>query len=199
MSRQLRIIENNGYYHVTNRGVARRPTFLDEEDYLSFLGLLDRGCNKYGVRIVALALMPNHFHLLVWAILGEDVSSCMQWVTGIYAQYFNKRYERCGHLWQDRFFAKPIAEGRHLGTCWRYVEQNPVRAKLIGSPDQWEWSSAFMRSSNTKPNYLVEPPWWGSEIMKEWWSKEMLDPKTLDKIRRSVQKSELHSAGITWD
>ena len=198
MARLTREIKDNAYYHLVNRGVNRKPTYYDSQDYRSFLQLLEIGCSKYGVRVIALALMPNHFHILIWTIFGSNVSPWIKWVTGVYAQSFNKRHERTGHLWQDRYFAREVQEGRHLGTTWRYVEQNPVRACITDTPHEWEWSSAYHRSKNKKPDYLFEPPWWGSEIMKEWWSEELLDAATLDKVRRSLQQTDLLDGVVDW-
>ena len=198
MARLIREIKDDKYYHLVNRGVDRKLTFCDSEDYRSFLQLIEIGCSKYGIRVIALSLMPNHFHILIWTIFGGTVSPWIKWVTGVYAQAFNKRHERTGHLWQDRYFAREVQEGRHLGTTWRYVEQNPVRACLVESPRDWQWSSAYYRSSGTKPNYLVEPPWWGSEIMNEWWSEEQLDSATLDKARRSLRQTGLLEGAADW-
>ena len=189
MRNRKRNIRNNSYYHITNRGVARRTTFLDDEDYITFIALMKKGCAKYDVKVIAFCLMPNHFHLLVCSAVGKEVSLCVQWITSIYAKYFNRRYERRGHLWQDRFYAKQVKDGLHLGVCWRYVEQNPVRAKLIGKAHEWKWSSAYMRSVGHRSRYLIEPYWWGTSIMSTWWSNEMLDLDLLDRIRRSLRKS----------
>jgi REP element-mobilizing transposase RayT len=179
--------------------VDRKPTFLDKEDYRSFLNLLTKSCDMYGVRIIAVTLMPNHFHILSKSVLGKNVSLGMKWLTGVYAQSFNKKHERTGHLWQDRFYSKEVREGRHLGTVWRYVEQNPVRACLVDNPNQWEWSSAHMRNSKHRLPCLIEPEWWGTKLMKQWWSTELLEPEMLDAVRRSLQRSELGDAGIDWD
>ncbi|MBL6997248.1 MAG: transposase [Phycisphaerales bacterium] len=192
MRNRKRNIANNSYYHITNRGVAKRTTFLDEEDYKIFLTLMRKGCLKYEVRLIAFCLMPNHFHLLACCSEGKDLSLCLQWITSIYAKYFNRRYGRRGHLWQDRFYAKRIKDGFHLGVCWRYVEQNPVRANLIGKTYEWKWSSAYCRRFGHNSRYLIEPHWWNTSIMSKWWSDDLLDEELLNKIRRSIRKSNLY-------
>ncbi|MBC8202633.1 MAG: transposase [Planctomycetes bacterium] len=186
-----RELKDDKYYHIVNRGVVKRKTFRDEEDYDIFLRLLKIGCKQFKVRLIAFSLMPNHFHLLVWSIRGEDISACMQWVTGNYARLFNVRYGLDGHVWEGRFKSKEVQEGRQLGNTWRYVEQNPVRARLVDSPEKWEWTSAYVRAHNAEESFLTEPPWWGSEIMKKWWSTQRLIPEELEKIRRSLQKNTL--------
>lgn len=198
MRYRKRIIRNNKYYHITNRGVARRPTFLDNDDYITFMNLVRKGCGKYDVKIVAMCVMPNHFHFLVWAIHANKVSRCLQWITSIYAKYFNRRYDRNGHLWQDRFYAKEIYDGLHLGVCWRYVEQNPVRARLVGNALDWKWSSSYMRASGIETLFLVLPHWWGTETMDEWWSDKLLKEDMLQKIRRSISATHIHDDIELW-
>ncbi|MDP7008188.1 MAG: transposase [Phycisphaerales bacterium] len=188
---RYRELKDGAYYHIVNRGVAKSKTFLDEEDYDLFIRLLKRGCEHYDVKLIAYSLMPNHIHLLVLTVNGDRVSDCMQWVTGNYARIFNLRHDRKGHLWQGRFRSKEVVEGRQLGNTWRYVEQNPVRARLVDSPEQWEWTSAHMRNNATKGSFLTEPQWWGSEKMKRWWSNERLSTKEVHQIREALQNSTL--------
>ncbi len=142
--------------------------------------------------------MPNHFHLLVQAEKGKNISKCLQWLCSIFARTYNNRYGEYGSVWQSRFYSKEIKDGMHLGTAWRYVEQNPVRAKLVKSPEQCRWSSAYLRSKEYKPNFLIEPKWWGSDLMKEWWSTELLDQKLLDKVRRSIRSPHSYCKNIIW-
>ncbi len=198
MPRQKRNLKNNHYYHLVNRGVAKQPTYLDEYDFSEFIRLLLKGCEKHPMDIVAFSLMPNHYHLLIQAVEGESVSKSMHWAMGMYARYFNKRYDRVGHLWQNRFFSREIMDGRQLGATWMYVEQNPVRAELVEKPEDWKWSSAYLRSMGNSVHGLVEPYWWGTPKAKDWWSNESLDEKTLNKVRRSLQRKILDSE-VNWD
>jgi putative transposase len=181
-----------------NRGTNRQTTFRDAEDYDLFLRFAALGHERFPVRVIALCLMPNHFHALVQTELSANLSKWLKWTSGLFAQAFNERHERVGRLWQDRFKAKAVREGRHLGTVWRYVEQNPVRASLCISPDDWRWSSAYFRSNKIRPPYLFEPPWWGSKMMQNWWSQESLDQETLDKVRLSLNRPDLHGDVEDW-
>ena len=199
MGRPSRNYQSGSYHHLVNRGVAKCATYLDDEDYAEFIKLLQIGCYKYRMDVIAYALMPNHYHILIQAVQNGNISKCMHWINGNYAKYFNKRYERVGHLWQDRYFAKEINAGRQLGTVWRYVEQNACRAKLVSSPELWPWTSAYIRANNMTVSHLIEPSWWGSAIMKEWWSDELLDQATIDKIRRSVQRPSAIKPDDSWD
>ena len=199
MARQNRNLKNNHYYHLVNRGVAKQATYLDEQDYAEFLRLLRKGCEKYPMDIIAFALMPNHYHILIQVLEGEDVWKCMHWSMGMYARYFNGRHDRVGHLWQNRYFSKEIRDGRHLGNTWMYVEQNPLRAGLVEKQEDWKWSSAYLRATVNFMNNLVEPHWWGTPAAQGWWSNEELDSETLDKVRRSLQRKNLDSQEINWD
>ena len=92
------------------------------------------------VRILAYCLMSNHIHLVAVPAEAESLALCLQRVHGRYAQYLNARRQRCGHLWQNRFFSCPVDE-RHLWTALRYVELNPARAGMVGQTREYPWSS----------------------------------------------------------
>jgi len=96
-------------------------------------------------------LMPNHIHLIGEPVYPEKLPKFMQCLHRSYTAYFNKKYNKVGHLWQGRFKAKLIAKDQYLIHCIAYVEQNPVRAKLINSPNEYEFSSYSERNLN---NYL---------------------------------------------
>ncbi len=188
MTRYLRKIQKGHFYHIVNRGVEQRKIFLCEADYATFMQLLSRACEKYKVPIVAYALMPNHFHILIKVVEGSEVSKWGKWFQGVYAQAFNKKYGRVGHLWQDRFYAKEVRNGFQLARTWMYVEQNPVKANLVDCQEGWRWSSAFLRSRGYRPHFLIEPSWWLTPMKDEWWSSKMLDDDALMKIRQSLKR-----------
>ncbi|MBC8200909.1 MAG: transposase [Planctomycetes bacterium] len=191
MARPNRIFEDNHYYHLVNRGVDKRRTFDDTEDYTEFINLLEKGCVRYKMNVIAFSLMPNHYHILVQIKPGDNVSACIQWVTGEYAKYYNRKNGRTGHLWQGRFFSKEVPEGRELGSTWRYVEQNAYRANLVAKSEHWKWGSAYIRANNVSKPRVIEPSWWGRVELKRWWSNEPLNQETVVKIRRRVQRKKL--------
>ena len=157
MARPNRIFEDHHYYHLVNRGVDKRRTFDDRDDYAEFVHLLEQGCARYKMNVIAYSLMPNHYHILVQIMPGDNVSACLQWVTGEYAKYYNRRNGRTGHLWQGRFFSREIQEGRELGSVWRYVEQNAYRAKLVAKSEHWKWGSAYIRANKLSTPRITEP------------------------------------------
>jgi putative transposase len=141
MPRILRTTLPDGYFHVTSRGVEQRRIYLDWYDCRLFLSLLAETIDRYDWDPYALCLMVNHYHLVVDAT-REHLSDGMQWLNGVYAQQFNVRYERWGHLFGGRFSSWVIEGEEHLYAACRYVIENPVRAGLCERPEDWPWSAS---------------------------------------------------------
>jgi putative transposase len=141
MPRPARLVLPGLPHHVTQRGNGRDRTFFGADDYRLYLGLLRGACRKTGTAVWAWCLMPNHVHLIL-APVGEDgLRATLAPLHTRYAQEINRREGRCGHLWQGRFASFPMDDA-HLYACLRYVELNPVRARLAERPEDWPWSSA---------------------------------------------------------
>jgi putative transposase len=139
--RILRTSLPDGYFHVTARGVERRPIYLDADDYQSFLGLFAATVRRQSWNVYAFCLMPNHYHAVLEAA-REALSEGIQWLDGVYAQDFNARYGRWGHLFGARFASGVIETEEHLYTASRYVLANPVRAGLVERAEEWPWSDS---------------------------------------------------------
>ena len=142
MPRRPRGLLGDGFFHVTARGNARGLLFLDEVDYRAFLRLLKRVTGRCGWTPRAYCLMPNHYHLVVESI-GAALSVGMRGLNGGYAQYFNDRHCRSGHLFQGRYDARLIEETDYWEEVQRYVLENPVRAGLCRHVDDYPWSGIF--------------------------------------------------------
>lgn len=140
MARPPRLQLAGGIYHVTSRGNRRQEIFTDDRDRLRFLVLLDQVANRVGWVGHAYCLMPNHFHLVV-ETPSPTLSAGLQWLNGSYAQWFNWRHRKDGHLFQGRFHSVLVETDPHLLELSRYTVQNPVRARLCASPIDWPWSS----------------------------------------------------------
>ena len=141
MPRQPRRRILHGTFHVTSRGVARSALYRDDDDYRLFLVLLRDAVDRWAWNVHAFCLMPNHFHVVVDTTTPR-LSAGLHRVNGIYAQSFNARYERSGHLFGDRFHAKLIRDETHLIAACRYVLDNPVRAGLARTAADWPWSAS---------------------------------------------------------
>ncbi len=136
--RRPRHLLGDGTYHVTARGVARSEIFLDEKDYRTFVALYADVIGRFGWQPLAFCLMPNHFHLVL-STPRVELSAGMHRLNCLYAMWFNKRYERPGHLFQNRFDARLIEGDRHARAVCRYVVNNPVRARLCRERAHWPW------------------------------------------------------------
>ena len=128
-------------HHVTQRGNPRQQTFFEAADYVRYVDLLREGCKAADVEVLAWCLMPNHVHLLLVPKSVYGLSVALSSAHQRYTWLVNRRNGWQGYLWQSRFFSVPLDEA-HLRLCMRYVELNPVRARLAASPEEWRWSSA---------------------------------------------------------
>ncbi len=140
MARSLRLDYSGALWHVTARGNERKPIYKDSEDCVVFLDVLGRTVAQYRWRLHAFVLMPNHYHLLVETPVAT-LSRGMRQLGGVYTQRFNRRWSRCGHLFQGRFFSLHVERESHLLELARYIALNPVRAGLAESAAEWRWGS----------------------------------------------------------
>lgn len=139
MPRAPRILVAGGHYHVTARGVAGASIVLDDEDRRGFLTLLLLTASRRRWHLHAFCLMTTHVHLVV-ETPRADLSGGMQRLLSRHAQEFNRRWQRFGHLFADRFFSSLIEEEEYLGEVCRYVLDNPVSAGIVRSAADWPWS-----------------------------------------------------------
>jgi putative transposase len=140
MARPLRTPLAGGAYHVYARGNARQRIFLDDWDNQIFLDGVVETLLRFNWCCLAYCLMPNHYHLVL-RTARPDLSQGMRQINGVYAQRFNRRYGRTGHVFQGRFGATLVQADGHLLEAIRYVVQNPVRAELAEGIGDWRWSS----------------------------------------------------------
>ena len=140
MARPLRIEFEGALYHVMARGNAQAEIFFDDDDRRAFIENLGRVCARFQWRVWAWCLMSNHYHLLI-ETLEPTLSRGMREINGVYTQAFNRRHRRSGHVFQGRFKAPLADKDSYLLELSRYVVLNPVRAGLVGSARDWDWSS----------------------------------------------------------
>jgi REP element-mobilizing transposase RayT len=141
MPRKNRITEP-GYYHVISRGVEKRNVFLQEKDYNFFLDILLEVFKKYSVTLHSYVLMSNHYHLLL-ETAEQNISDVMRRVNSLYSIYFNKKYKRVGHLWQGRFHSYYLYDDTHFWIVVKYIERNPLKAKMVNSISTYKHQSFF--------------------------------------------------------
>lgn len=125
MPRPIRKLSKTGYTHVMVRGLTRQVIFNDANDMTHMLRLLFRFANNYDITIVCYCLMINHAHFLI-NDPEQNISEFMKTFCGTYSQYYNKKYDRCGTLFQRPFKSKPVEDERYLSSVYRYILNNTV-------------------------------------------------------------------------
>jgi putative transposase len=147
------------------------------------------------MRILSYCLMPNHFHLVLWPFGDGDMSRWMQWLLTSHVRRYHRLRGTSGRIWQGRFKAFPIQQDSHLLTVIRYVERNPVRANLVSSAADWNWSS--ISTSPSQPRTVTTP----APVQKpKDWLKFVDTPQTpaeLDALRRCAQRNAPFG-GTAW-
>ena len=127
--------------HVIQRGNNRQAIFFSEEDHGHYRDWLAAAALDHGCAVHAYVLMTNHVHLLVTPRAADSLPRTMQSLGRRYVRYVNEAYGRTGTLWEGRYRAAPIESEAHLLACARYIELNPVRARMVGHPRDYPWSS----------------------------------------------------------
>src|SRR3954466_5820873 len=140
MARPLRIQAAGLTYHITARGVRRSSIYLDDRDRRRFLALLAEVVDRYALRCHAYCQMTNHYHLAL-TTADANLSRAIQQLNVDYAQWWNWRHQRSGHVFQSRFHAQVVQDEAYLVNVCRYIVLNPVRAGIVGAAEEWPWSS----------------------------------------------------------
>jgi putative transposase len=140
MSRPLRIEYAEAVYHFTSRGNARKSIFKEDRDRWMLLDILEEVNDRYHWFCHAYSLMNNHYHLVIETPDG-NLSKGMRQLNGMYTMRFNRRHGSVGHVFQGRYRAILVQKESHLLEVCRYVVLNPLRAKAVGVPERWRWSS----------------------------------------------------------
>ncbi|MBI4223610.1 MAG: transposase [Deltaproteobacteria bacterium] len=165
MARPLRIQYPNAVYHVMNRGLARRPVFFSEKDYLAFFRILQEAWERWQFKIYAYCLMGNHYHLCIQTPEAK-ISRIMRHINGVYTQYFNRLHRRDGPLFRGRYKSILIESEEYLGQVVRYIHLNPVEKKWVKTPEEYPWSSHGSYLSKERP------PWLDTKEMLAWFDNQ---------------------------
>jgi len=142
MPRIARAVAPGFPHHVVHRGNNREPVFFGDEDIHTYLGLLTAYSRKWNCPVLAYCLMSNHVHLLLRPYESQSLAKMMQGISLCYAQYVNRSHLRTGRLWESRYYSCIVDNEKYLWTVARYIEQNPVRAGLLGNEEEFPYSSA---------------------------------------------------------
>lgn len=188
MPRISRAVVEGVPYHVTQRGNRKEEVFFDDEGRKKYLEWLREYSQKHGLKIWAYCLMTNHVHLVVVPNYRDSLEKVLRPLHMRYAQYVNKERGWSGHLWQGRFFSCALDDS-YLWAAVRYVERNPVRARLTDFPEDYTWSSAASHCGKKKDRVLSQdfPP---PRIIEDWsaWLREPEKHEEVDILRRNTHK-----------
>jgi len=191
MPRVARCIFPNIPHHITQRGNRRENVFFTDEDRILYLKLLKEYSVKYEVEIIAYCLMTNHVHLLVVPYAEDSLEKLLRPLHTRYAQTINKKKGWTGHLWQGRYFSSPMDEN-YFWECIRYIENNPVRANIVGKAEEYKWSSARYHCGIGSSKIVSKKIKWVNKLdpIENWskWLTEKEDAVKFEIIRRNIER-----------
>lgn len=192
MPRPLRPVDAGLIYHVINRGNNRQPVFHKRADFAAFLAAMAELKERKPFRLYGYCLLNNHFHLLLQPI-ETSISRIMQSLLVSHTQRYHKHHRSGGHVWQGRFKSPVIQSDEHLLNVLRYIEANPLRAKVVRRADDYRWTS-FRAHGLGEPDTLVDRLAAYEALARQpaarrrKWSQRVHQPlpaATLEAIRRS--------------
>ena len=182
MTRPLRVEFAGAIYHVTSRGDRREVIYDDDSDRTQWLETLAKVCSRFNWRVHAYCLMDNHYHLVLETIEG-NLSKGMRQLNGVYTQYYNRRHDRAGHVFQGRYKAILVDKEAYLLELSRYVVLNPVRAGMVNEVIDWPWSS-YPAVVGRSPS----PDWLASDAILSHFGKQRkrTRAKYIDFVRAGI-------------
>ena len=154
MARKPRFIFDNACCHVMVRGNQKQKTFVYKKDFVKYLEILKYYKRKYSFKLFGYCLIPNHVHLVLQIKKATHLSKIMHGLNLAYTIWFNKKYDKVGHLWQGRYKSMVMQNNKYLLDCIEYVEFNPVRASISKSSFDYVWSSGQGRLGYKKDSLL---------------------------------------------
>jgi putative transposase len=185
MARPPRVEYPGAVYHVINRGNAGENLFKSNRDREKFLMYLEKAVERFTLKIHIYCLMNNHFHILLETPL-PNLSRAIQWINVSYAGYFNRKHHRNGHLFQGRFKSILVDADEYLKHLSRYIHLNPVRAKIVERPDEYQWSSYPALVGKTKQPEWMETEW----LLSQFGTQKK---HAVMNYKNFVEKADIHS------
>src|SRR5271157_5754969 len=167
MARTARVAPGGMVFHVLNRGVARMQLFEKAVDYQAFEQVLRDTLDQSPMRICAYAVMPNHWHLLLWPECDGELTAFMQRLTITHVRRWQEHrgYAGLGHVYQGRYKSFPVESDEHFWVVARYVERNALRANLVLRAEEWRWSSLWQRCHPPGAESLRKNYHWSSDSL----------------------------------
>jgi len=158
MPRTARFVLPDLALHVIQRGNNRGNCFFREADYAAYLGYLRFYARRFGCSVHAYCLMTNHVHLLMTPHHADVCALVMKYLGQCYVQYVNKTLGRTGTLWEGRFRSCLVGSEHYALACYRYIELNPVRARIVAHPREYRWSSYGANAEGRRDEVITPHP-----------------------------------------
>jgi len=181
MPRIARVVASGYPHHVTQRGNYRQTVFETEDDYLLYLKWLREYSKQYDIEIWAYCLMNNHVHFVCVPGKEDSLARTFNTLHMRYAQHINKRRKSNGHLWQGRFYSAILDEA-HVYAAVRYVENNPLRAGIVKTAEDYKWSSAKEHIDGLQEGIVSGKCYLLAEISN--WKSYLLEKENIAMIER---------------
>ena len=175
MPRRARIVIPDVPHHVTQRGNNRQDVFFVPDDRKIYLELLREQAQRFGLQVIGYCLMTNHVHLVATPATEASLAQAVGRTHFRYTQYINRLHGRSGHLWQNRFYSCALDDDQATDAL-RYIERNPVRARLVRKPWRYEWSSASAHAGLEDRTGLLDLDRWRAQWRPEEWRALLEDP-----------------------
>jgi putative transposase len=185
MPRQARVVAEGVPHHVTQRGNNRQDTFFFADDRGFYIDTLGAKGREHGVTVLGYCLMTNHVHLVVVPQHRDSLARALGQTHGRYARWFNRRYRRSGHVWQNRFYSSALGSDR-LISALAYVDLNPVRAGLVRQAEEYEWSSANVHLGRAEEDVLVDAWDYDPLGLTESWADILGAGHEVDELREAT-------------
>ena len=200
MARYPRLFLPHMPLHIVQRGHDRKAVFVEQADYSYYLENLSQAKSDHHIKVFGYCLMTNHVHLLLAP--GDDVngvSRLMKILAARQTRYTNKLESRSGTLWEGRFKASLIDSDSYLLACYRYVDLNPVRARIVDTPHEYRWSSFRDHVGHSYSGWLDDAPSFlalgrtTSDRRAAYWDfvKQLIPETQLNLIRSAIQRNQV--------
>ena len=189
MPRIFRILPEEGVIHILTRGNNRQQIFEDDADYKTYLNFLKIYKQENKLLVYHYCIMPNHVHLIAELTPKSNLAKFMKQINLAYLYHYKKKYNYYGHLWQGRYKSLLISKDEYLIVCGRYIELNPVKARLVNNPEEYKWSSYNVYAHDVRDGVIDYNP-----IYLEWGkTKEQRQKNYRKDIRKEIERINLNA------
>lgn len=191
MVRLPRLLLSRSFYHIITRSNNRIAIFKKPYDYQYYLELLQKYKAQHPFDLYHYCLMPNHVHLLIQTKSAQDFAVFMKKLNLAYSHYYKKQYGWIGHIWQNRYRSQPIGKDEYFIQCGKYIELNPLRAKLVNQPEDYQYSS-YRYYARGQPQKLLTTDLFYEDLgttkteQQKNYRKMLIDDIVMESYRRTI-------------